>query len=216
MTNREILDIYLKDGTIRTCVECQFSKMDRMNKIHKNELRWDYMEDFFNDMVVLILEYDNEKLNDVHNNNHFNAWLTRIIENNLFSTTSKFYRTYKRYDVKNADIKTVENFEYNTTPTEDDDDTMIAIKTAISKMKRMEQRLWFDYIDVGTYAALARKYNVSAPTAKTYIMSLKKKIMDEIKQQENITNLKINTIKYTTDEHIPNNVFDSFNCDPNK
>lgn len=95
MTNREILDIYLNDGTVRTCVECQFSKMNSK----------EFMEDFFNDVVLLILEYDNEKLNDVHNNGHFNAWLTRIIINNLFSTTSSFFRTYVRYGQRNKELE---------------------------------------------------------------------------------------------------------------
>ena len=96
MTNREILDIYLNDGTLRTCVECQFAKMP--NK--------EFMEDFFNDMVLLILEYDNHKLNNVHNNGHFNAWATRIIINNLFSTTSAYYRTYVRYGQRNEELDT--------------------------------------------------------------------------------------------------------------
>lgn len=104
-TNREILDIYLNDGTLRTCVECQFAKL-------KNT---EYMEDFFNDMIVLILEYDNEKLNDVHRNKHFNAWVTRIIINNLFSSTSVYYRTYIRYGQKMKEI----DESYNNLPDED-------------------------------------------------------------------------------------------------
>lgn len=97
MTNREILDIYLNDGTLRTCVECQFAKM-------KNK---EFMEDFYNDMILLILEYDNEKLNNVHNNGHFNAWATRIIINNLFSTTSSYYRTYVRYGQRNEELNKI-------------------------------------------------------------------------------------------------------------
>lgn len=94
MTNREILDIYLNDGTLRTCVECQFAKM-------KNK---EFMEDFYNDMILLVLDYNNDKLNDVHNNGHFNAWATRIIINNLFSTTSSYFRTYVRYGQRNEEL----------------------------------------------------------------------------------------------------------------
>ena len=61
-----------------------------------------------------------------------------------------------------------------------DDDTLMVIKEAIEKMRPMEQRLWIDYVECGTFAALARKYNVSAPTAKTYIMRLKEKILDAL------------------------------------
>lgn len=96
MNNSEILQIYLDDRTIRTCVECQFSKI-------KNK---EWMEDFYNDLIITILEYDNEKLNSVHNDKHFNAWLTRIIINNLYSTTSEYYRRYVRYGQKSELLTT--------------------------------------------------------------------------------------------------------------
>ena len=78
-----------------------------------------------------------------------------------------------------------------------DDDTLIVIKEAINKMRPMEQRLWIDYVECGTFAALARKYNVSAPTAKTYIMRLKEKILDALIAYENNKERMLN---YRTDD----------------
>ena len=78
-----------------------------------------------------------------------------------------------------------------------DDDTLIVIKEAIEKMRPMEQRLWIDYVECGTFAALARKYNVSAPTAKTYIMRLKEKILDALMAYENNKEQMLN---YRTDD----------------
>lgn len=81
-----------------------------------------------------------------------------------------------------------------------DDDTLIVIKEAIEKMRPMEQRLWIDFVECGTFAALARRYNVSAPTAKTYIMRLKEKILNALEAYENN---KEEMLKYRTeDEHI--------------
>lgn len=80
-----------------------------------------------------------------------------------------------------------------------DDDTLIVIKEAIEKMRPMEQRLWIDYIECGTFAALARKYNVSAPTAKTYIMRLKEKILDALITYENNKEQMMN---YRTDDEL--------------
>lgn len=94
LTNNEILDIYLKDGTFKTCLECQFAKL----KDHR------FYEDFYNDMILTVLEYDNKKLNDVHLNKHFNAWLSRIIINNLWSNTSKYYMTYMRYGERHQEL----------------------------------------------------------------------------------------------------------------
>ena len=78
-----------------------------------------------------------------------------------------------------------------------DDDTLIVIKEVINKMRPMEQRLWIDYVECGTFAALARKYNVSAPTAKTYIMRLKDKILNALAAYENNKEQMLN---YRTDD----------------
>ena len=81
-----------------------------------------------------------------------------------------------------------------------DDDTLMVIKATIEKMRPMEQRLWIDYVECGTFAALARKYNVSAPTAKTYIMRLKEKILDALIAYENNKEQMLNY--RTDDEHL--------------
>ena len=80
-----------------------------------------------------------------------------------------------------------------------DDDTLMVIKATIEKMRPMEQRLWIDYVECGTFAALARKYNVSAPTAKTYIMRLKEKILDALIAYENNKEQMLN---YRTDDEL--------------
>ena len=59
-----------------------------------------------------------------------------------------------------------------------DDDTMVSIKEAIDSLKPAEKKIWMTYVESGSYAATARAYNVSAPTAKSYLTQIKKKIMD--------------------------------------
>lgn len=94
LTNGEIVDIYLNNRVIKQCVECQFSKFkDRQ-----------FEEDFFQDLVLTLLTYDNDKMNDAHSNNHFNALVTRIILNNLYSKTSPFYKTYYKQSRRETEI----------------------------------------------------------------------------------------------------------------
>ena len=93
-TNKEIVEIYLNNGLIKECVKYQFAKWKK----------WEYQEDFFQDLVLILLEYDNEKLNDAHLNNHFNALVTRIIINNLYSKTSPFYKAYIKQSSREQDI----------------------------------------------------------------------------------------------------------------
>lgn len=94
MTNREIVDLYLENGLIQTCIDCQFSKISDKQ----------FKEDFFNDLILILLEMDNAKMNDAHENNHFNAFVTRIIINNIYSHTSRFYSTYKKFADKTTEI----------------------------------------------------------------------------------------------------------------
>ena len=95
MTNNEILEAALNSGLLKRCVDCQFFKAGIT----------EYKDDFFQDLCLIILEYDNEKLNDAYKK-HFNAWITRVIQNNIMSINSKFYSNYKRWDnAKAGDIK---------------------------------------------------------------------------------------------------------------
>lgn len=94
LSNSEIVQIYLDNRLIKTCVECQFSKLkDRQ-----------YEDDFFQDLILILLEYDNEKLNNAHNNNHINALITRIIMNNIYSVTSKYYKNYIKFSSNSDEI----------------------------------------------------------------------------------------------------------------
>ena len=95
LENREIVEIYLNNGLIEKCVECQFKK--------KKEGRRN-QEDFFQDLVLILLEYDNEKLNDAHKNNHMNALLTKMIQNNIFSKTSPYWKKYEKWSLIEDEI----------------------------------------------------------------------------------------------------------------
>ena len=70
--------------------------------------------------------------------------------------------------------------------------------TLIGRYVRMnEDVITVDYVECGTFAALARKYNVSAPTAKTYIMRLKEKILNALTEDEDNKEQMLN---YRTDD----------------
>ena len=94
MTNREIVDIYLNNGLIKTCIDCQFAKIPEQE--NKN--------DFFQDLIVILLTYDNAKMMDAHTNNHMNALITRIIINNIWSDTSRYYADYEKFKNKTRDF----------------------------------------------------------------------------------------------------------------
>lgn len=70
-----------------------------------------------------------------------------------------------------------EDIEEYLTPTEEDDDQMIGIKENLRKLRPVELKIFMTYVDLGTYAATAREFNVSAPTIKSYINKIKEKII---------------------------------------
>jgi len=101
LDNNSIVEIYLNNGLIRTCVDMQFIKLPKTDY-----WKWEYKEDLYQDLIVFLLCYDNAKLNDAHRNNHMNALITRIIQNQIYSTTSKFYCNYLKTRMKTRQMDT--------------------------------------------------------------------------------------------------------------
>lgn len=101
LSNNEILQYYTENGLIEKCVKYQFGKMKEPGKIQ-------YSGDMLSDLAIIISEYDNEKLNNVHNNNHFNAWLTRVIQNQIYSNHSAFYNTYLKFGNITGDLTDIQ------------------------------------------------------------------------------------------------------------
>lgn len=89
LSNKQIVDIYLENGLIQRCVDIQFIKLPKTDY-----WKMEFKDDFFQDLIVFLLTYDNEKINNAHYFNHMNALITRIIQNQIYSKSSKFYCQY--------------------------------------------------------------------------------------------------------------------------
>ena len=59
-----------------------------------------------------------------------------------------------------------------------DTDTTRAIKESIQLLTIPEKIIFLTYVELGSYAAVARKYKVSSQTARAYIKEIKTKITD--------------------------------------
>lgn len=88
-TNLEIVQEVLDSRLLEDCVGFQLRKV-KMTEPDKYRCK----KDMFQDMVVWLLTYDNDKLNDAYRKNHMNALITRILINQIFSKASKFFRDY--------------------------------------------------------------------------------------------------------------------------
>lgn len=95
MTNKEIVDANLE--LLRQCVDCQFATVEDKQ----------FKEDFFHDLIIILYSYDNDKLVDANEGNHLNALVTRIIQNNIWSKTSPYYKEYYKFQNKTDNIKRI-------------------------------------------------------------------------------------------------------------
>lgn len=75
-------------------------------------------------------------------------------------------------------IESIDMEDY--TVNDEDDDLMVAIKEAIAGLRPVERKIWLTYAETGSYAATARVFNVSPPTAKSYLVKVRNKILKNI------------------------------------
>lgn len=102
LNNAEILDFYLynpKGNLPKKCVDYQFKKLAKTEP-----WKWQFKDDFYSDLILILLNYDNAKLNNAHEGHHMNALITRIIQNNIYSSSSKFYSTYLKFSRQSDDL----------------------------------------------------------------------------------------------------------------
>lgn len=65
----------------------------------------EHRDDLFQDMVMILLEYDNDKLAEMYNKNQLKFFIARILCNQYYSMHSAFYKTYKKYEDNKYNIK---------------------------------------------------------------------------------------------------------------
>lgn len=56
-----------------------------------------YMDDLVQEIYLILLEYNQTKLQEIYDKGQLNFFITRIIKNQWCSNTSPFYRKYRKY-----------------------------------------------------------------------------------------------------------------------
>lgn len=68
--------------------------------------------DMLQDLYEWVLTYDLSKLWNAYKNKHLNALITAVLQRNLYSKTSPFYRTYRKFPSFSTDIEDFKNSLY--------------------------------------------------------------------------------------------------------
>lgn len=97
LPNSVILKEVLESGLIDDCINYQFLKLCKTDPGKK-----EFKMDMYQDLYLILYNYDNAKLNDAYRNKHMNALITRILINQLWSSSSAFYNQY---------IKTMQHYK---------------------------------------------------------------------------------------------------------
>ena len=100
MSNQEIL--MNNYSLICTCCRFQVNKYSIPHELHNDVLQI---------VCLVILEYDNAKLNKIVEENHLNAFVTGILVRQLYSKNSPFYREFRKFQNITSSI---DDFDTNT------------------------------------------------------------------------------------------------------
>lgn len=92
MTNNEILIENYE--LLQQCVNYQAKRFGWLK----------FKDDIIQDLCLIILNYDNEKLNKTHNENHMNCFMTGILVRQLNSRNSPAYKNYRKDNDKQVSI----------------------------------------------------------------------------------------------------------------
>lgn len=166
----------------------------------------DLYDDIVQDVCMILLEYDNEKLDKIQSENHMSAFITGILVRQLYSTNSAVYRTYRRLTDNSDDIssawylddtytaapKCKEKKEKSEDPisvedynvTEDDSDFMVSVKESLDKLSIGELSIFLNYAETGNVSKLARQMKVPQALLSYYIGQVKNKIKQNIIERE--------------------------------
>lgn len=99
MTRREIVERLGRERRVEQIV-CRIAGVDRLTAD---------LEDLAQMLYVTLLEYDEEKLQDLWENGEENFFLVNLVRKNLRSKTSRYYYTIRIFAARSQDLTAVEN-----------------------------------------------------------------------------------------------------------
>lgn len=195
LTNNEIVE--KSYDLIRKCV---------WHQINKFGTPMEYYDDLVQDISLILLNYDNEKMNQMYRENHINAFVTGCLVNSLYSVNSPFYRVYRRFRDLSNDVHTAydldegyearpkygskKEFDDDTVCVEDynvtieDTDFMKSVKESLDCLSIGELTIFLNYAESGNVSKLARQMKVPQALLNNYINQIKNKIKENITERE--------------------------------
>lgn len=89
LTNGEIVSVVIEQGIV--------DKALRLYGVYTS-----HREDLAQEVHIILLEMDNERLNDIHESGKLAHFVTKIVKNQWCSVTSTYYSQFRKYEKKKA------------------------------------------------------------------------------------------------------------------
>lgn len=89
LTNGEIVSVVIEQGIV--------DKALRLYGVHTS-----HKEDLAQEVLLILLEMDNERLNDIYDDGKLSHFVTKIVKNQWCSNTSTYYTLFRKYEDKKA------------------------------------------------------------------------------------------------------------------
>lgn len=89
LTNGEIVSVVIEQGIV--------DKALRLYGVHTS-----HKEDLAQEVLLILLEMDNERLNDIYDDGKLLHFVTKIVKNQWCSNTSTYYTRFRKYEDKKA------------------------------------------------------------------------------------------------------------------
>jgi len=199
MSNNEIVTSILEDGSLYGICK-NITKQDQLT------------DDLFQEVVLILLEYNNEKLNDSYNRKWLKYLTITIIKNQFNSKTSPFYKKYKKFNYELRD----QNYELSTIDAYNEETSNTAIYDSITKINRdkelsdrifinidrieeiLEDVYWYDKIIFQIYFKLGEYNKTDGPKRDLEC----KKEKSTLRRIEEMTGIDHNSVGYTINNTI--------------
>jgi len=142
-------------------------------------------EDLFQEVFLIIAEYDKQKIKEIHKKGQLKYFFTKIVMNNFNSTTSPFYSKYRKngYKVGINDLKhigeKVEKYDNKLDKMVDFIKKHLANKGTDTRREWYKKTLFKVYMEVGSYLGVSEKTGIPVSNIFLTINELKKEIEDK-------------------------------------
>jgi hypothetical protein len=170
-TNNEIVEEIYRD--------------ERFFKAVQNIAQPQFVDDLWMECILIMLEYDNAKLNEIYDKKQLRFYFVRIVSNQINSKTSPFYKKYKKENFKyidaNAEVSDENLLEMDEIEF-DDEDLWIKYAKISGELYWYDRELFELYVKLGSYRAVSKETGIPLRSIGTNLKATREFLARRLKE----------------------------------